>query len=275
MAANHDLAFGGPSRVAFACRDLALMSGASTIVVAREDLSLPGADRPSDLTGQSPERNELRFFELIRDHRPDVVVLDLAETVGRGIEVIRKIRERSGVPVLVVCRQSDPRASDYRLAGAAECISAPVDIGQLNATIHRIIQLTRAAPPDPFRPKAASPGAYVFGDLTLRPDQNALGGPNGVAVQLTTAENDLLRHLLDHGRTVHSRAEIAGKIYGRHQPTSHRAVDTVVNRLRKKLFAVGGPAAQRLIKTEFRRGYVLIADVAVIPHPQRIDRRAG
>jgi DNA-binding winged helix-turn-helix (wHTH) protein len=40
-------------------------------------------------------------------------------------------------------------------------------------------------------------------------------------------------------------------------------VDVIVTRLRKKMTSLGGPAAQRLIKTEFRRGYVFVAQVSV------------
>jgi len=39
-------------------------------------------------------------------------------------------------------------------------------------------------------------------------------------------------------------------------------VDVIVTRLRKKITALGGPTAQRLIKTEFRRGYVFVAEVS-------------
>src|ERR1700735_1022252 len=79
---------------------------ASTIVIVREDLSLPGSDR-QDGDG-SPEAIERRFFDLLQDKRPDVVVLDLARTQGGGIEAIRKIRERNGVPILAVCGGDDP-----------------------------------------------------------------------------------------------------------------------------------------------------------------------
>jgi DNA-binding response OmpR family regulator len=54
-------------------------------------------------------------------------------------------------------------------------------------------------------------------------------------------------------------------LYGRHRPTSDRAIDTIVNRLRKKLVSVGGPTAEDVVKTEFRRGYVFVADVSAVP----------
>jgi DNA-binding response OmpR family regulator len=60
-----------------------------------------------------------------------------------------------------------------------------------------------------------------------------------------------------------TRDAIAEALYGPHRPNSDRAVDVIVTRLRKKICMLGGPAAQRLIKTEFRRGYVFVAEVSV------------
>jgi DNA-binding response OmpR family regulator len=56
---------------------------------------------------------------------------------------------------------------------------------------------------------------------------------------------------------------LAEALYGPRRPNSDRAVDVIVTRLRKKIGALGGPAAHGLIKTEFRRGYVLVAEVSV------------
>jgi DNA-binding response OmpR family regulator len=70
-----------------------------------------------------------------------------------------------------------------------------------------------------------------------------------------------LSHFVSRPWALHSRAEVGEMLYGRHRPTSDRAIDVVVNRLRKKLVDVCGPNGQSLIKTEFRRGYMLVADV--------------
>jgi DNA-binding response OmpR family regulator len=59
-----------------------------------------------------------------------------------------------------------------------------------------------------------------------------------------------------------TRDALAEALYGSHRPNSDRAVDVIVTRLRKKIASLGGPAAQRLIKTEFRRGYMFVAEVS-------------
>jgi two-component system, OmpR family, response regulator len=237
------------------------MPGTSTIAIAREDLSIPGMEEAKHSSCADPSDIERRFFELVRDNRPDVVVLDLSNTRGNGVEAILKIRQRCAVPVLVVCEASDPRAHDYRIAGAAECISAPVDIVLLNEAILNIKRVIGAGNPAP----TPQPEAFAFAGMTFRPDQSALSGPNGSSIKLTTSENDLLSHFLSRARAVCSRAEIAETLYGRHRPTSDRAIDIIVNRLRKKLASLQGPSADDLVKTKFRRGYLLAARVSAIP----------
>ena len=78
------------------------MPTATTIVVAREDFSIPGGDQ---LDGHQPEpvALESRFFNLLRESKPDVVVLDLRQANGDGVGMILKIRRQSSVPILVVC----------------------------------------------------------------------------------------------------------------------------------------------------------------------------
>jgi DNA-binding response OmpR family regulator len=231
---------------------------ASTIVIAREDLSIPGSERQGDET--SPDEAERHFFDLLRDNRPDVIVLDLGRTQGRGIEAIRKIREQSGVPILAVCASDDPRVHDYRIAGAAECLLAPIDITQLNSTLQHIIRLTRSAPVTRQRAVAA----FSFAGATYRPGQDTLSGPADRNVRLTTSESDLLTQLLNRPWAVCTRAEIVDVVYGKHPPGSDRAIDVLVNRLRKKLASACGPSAENLIKTEFRRGYKLVVDVTTM-----------
>jgi DNA-binding response OmpR family regulator len=236
------------------------MPMASTIVIAREDFSIPGSESGSRGPASESAELERRFFELLRENRPDVVVLDLTTTAGKGVEAIRKIREQSGVPILVVCAADNPNSADYRIAGSAECLFAPVDIGQLNSTIQNIIRLTKSSP----APRRRSQDAYSFAGVTYRPDQNALRGPNGLRVKLTTSENDLLSHFLTRSWTVCSRAEIANVVYGEHRPVNDRAIDVLVNRLRKKLVSACGENAENLVKTEFRRGYMLVAEVSTV-----------
>ena len=234
--------------------------GASTIVVAREDLSIPGAADAANGAASITADVEARFFNVVRQHNPDVVVLDLTGSQGNGIPAIVKIRRRTGVPILVVCGPGDPQMREYCLAGAAECMPAPVDIMQLNQTVQQIIQLSKSTRPA-VTAEATQP--IFFSGLTLHPHENRLIGSDGTSVKLTTSENRVLVHFVSNPLTLCTRDALAEALYGPQRPNSDRAVDVIVTRLRKKIGSLGGPAAQRLIKTEFRRGYVFVAQVSV------------
>src|SRR3954447_12924984 len=153
--------------------------GASTIVVAREDLSIPGA------TGASGERIsdtadlEVQFFNVLREHQPDVVVLDLRDSREQGISAILKVRRRSATPIVVVCTADDPLIREYCLAGAAECMEAPVDIMLLNQTVQKIIQLSKGAPPAAIAPETGLFQAVSFAGLVLHPHENLLVAASG------------------------------------------------------------------------------------------------
>ena len=237
--------------------------GASTLVVAREDLSIPGAFDTGNGAAPDAAEIEAHFFNVVREHNPDVVVLDLTSPSGSGIDAILKIRRRSGVPILVVCGPDDPQVREYCLAGAAECMQAPVDLMQLNRTVQQIIQLSRNSRLSVVPEPTPTPTQAVhFSGLTLHPHENRLVGGDGTMIKLTTSENRVLVHFVSNPWALCTRDALAEVLYGPRRPNSDRAVDVIVTRLRKKIAALGGPTAQRLIKTEFRRGYMFVAEVS-------------
>jgi CheY-like chemotaxis protein len=73
----------------------------STVVVAREDLTIHGATEASP--GETdPAQIENHFFNTIVQHKADAVVLDLTGSHEQGVMAIRRIRQRSPVPIIVV-----------------------------------------------------------------------------------------------------------------------------------------------------------------------------
>jgi DNA-binding response OmpR family regulator len=115
------------------------MSSAATIVLAREDLSIPGAP---ETALPSPDAVQNHFFDVVSDSKPDVIVLDFSDAPRSGTDTILTIRQRSAVPILVVCNPAHPLTEEYRIAGAADCISTPVDVLFLNQAIQRILRVT-------------------------------------------------------------------------------------------------------------------------------------
>jgi DNA-binding response OmpR family regulator len=234
------------------------MPSATTIVVAREDFSIPGGEQQDDANPAEPVALESRFFSLLRESKPDVVVLDLREANGAGVGMILKIRRQSSVPILVVCDRDTHNAQDYRFAGAAECIVSPFDVVAFNEVLQQIVRVNGQAAPS--APREAE--AIEFAGATFRPHQNLILGPDSKVIHLTTAENLLLSHFVSNPWEIQTREALAEALYGRHRPATDRAIDVVVNRLRTKLRSIG-EATEHLIKTEFRRGYRFVCDTSI------------
>jgi DNA-binding response OmpR family regulator len=233
------------------------MPAATTIVIAREDFSIPGGDIPEPNDCPEPMALESRFFSLLRESKPDVVVLDLRQANGDGVGMILKVRRQSSVPILVVCGQDAQCAQDYRFAGAAECIASPVDVMAFNEVLQQIVRVNGHA----AAPIAREAECITFSGVSFRPHQNLIVGPDGRKARLTTAEGLLLGHFVANPWEIQTRSELAEVLYGKHRPATDRAIDVVVNRLRTKLRSIG-EAAEHLIKTEFRRGYRLVCDTS-------------
>jgi DNA-binding response OmpR family regulator len=235
------------------------MPAATTIVVAREDFSIPGGEDRDATAPPDPAALESRFFNLLRDAKPDVVVLDLSRANGSGVGMILKIRRQSSVPILVVCGSDGENANDYRIAGAAECIASPVDVVTLNEVLQQIVRVNSQAV---AAPSAREAEVMTFAGVNFRPHQNLVCGANGAKARLTTAESRLLMHFATNPWEIQTRLDLAEALYGKHRPATDRAIDVVVNRLRTKLRSVG-ETTEHLIKTEFRRGYRFVSDTSV------------
>jgi two-component system OmpR family response regulator len=238
------------------------MVGASTIVIALDDLSIPGSEASTDGAPRLGPDIERTFFELVGRARPHVVVLDCRGTARNGVGAIETVRKKINTPILVVCEAGDPLERDYRVAGAADCLASPFDILRFNQTIQQIIRLAGAGGSQPF-PETRT---YRIADIRFQPRENVISA-NGMAVKLTTAENRLLMHLLSRPWTVCSRVEITDILYGAHRPSNDRAIDVVVTRLRKKLAGLRGLSAGNLIRTEFRSGYMFVGEVSAVTDP--------
>jgi DNA-binding response OmpR family regulator len=214
---------------------------------------MPGHDRADTV--------QAHFFDLISRSSPDVIVLDFSRSPAAGANTILTVRRRTDVPILVVCGPEQPEIEDYRIAGAADCIAAPVDIVILNQTIQRIVRVRGRGRPVSSR----APDNFRFAGVCFYPGRNLLIGPAGNNLDLTTSEARLLTHFVSRPWTLCTRSEIGELLYGPEHSVGDRAIDVVVNRLRKKLVLAGGIDAEQLIKTEFRHGYLLAADAAKLP----------
>ncbi len=232
----------------------------STVVVAREDLSIPGALEPDNAGINSPEQVENQFFNILDQHKADAVVLDLMGSQGHGVAAIRRIRRGSAVPIVVLCPAEDKRMPAYRRAGALTCMSPPIDLTELKETI---LPSSQRNAPRPAAAAVGEPAAVSFAGLRLHPRDKRLTGPDGREVTLSEVEAGVLLHLAGTPGVIWPAQAIVESLDGARPGDADRAVPAIIAKLRKKLGSLGGPAAQRLIKTETGRGYVFAAEAAL------------
>jgi len=239
------------------------MSTAVSILFARHDLSIPGA--AEEPTAVDPVAVRARFFALLRSANPDVIVLDFNSNPASGVETILDLRKVTEIPILIVCQQEADRMEEYRIAGAAGCIAAPIDFMLLNRAIQRVIEVTRRARPTPI--PARNGMALDFAGMRFDAVRNRLSKSDATSCELTATESRTLEYFLNKPWELCTRGELGKAAHSEPDSVGERAVDVIVTRLRKKLALMAGPDAEYLIKTEFRRGYRLVTDVRAAIEP--------
>ena len=184
--------------------------------------------------------------DLIRTHKPALVLLDLFLPETDGIALMEEIPELSDLPVIFISAygrdETIVRALD---AGAADYIVKPFSPAELAARVRA--SLRRRAGPTPF----------VLGDLTIQYDQRRVVVADR-PVQLTPTEYELLRVLSINAGRVLTHESLLRQAWGeRHRgaPPDPKLVRAVVKRLRRKL---GDDAANPdYIHNERGVGYVM------------------
>jgi two-component system response regulator AdeR len=188
-----------------------------------------------------------RALELFRAAGPDLVLLDLGLPKIDGMEVLRRIRAASDVPVVILTARAEEVDELLGLGmGADDYLVKPVSARKLLARVK--VALRRSAPtagegPEVLRVGALEVDAYRF-------EVRVAGTP----LELTPSEFKLVQHMARTPGRVIERAEL----YEAAIPDGdalERAVDIHVVNLRRKLRAAGGD--ERLIRTVRGRGYVL------------------
>ena len=177
-------------------------------------------------------------------HRPDLVVLDWMMPRLSGLEVARRLRSATGMPILMLTARD---AIEDRVAGldsgADDYLVKPFDLAELLA---RVRALLRRAAHD-----AEAPLRYA--DLVLDPTtRDTRRGAR--AFTLSPKEFDLLSYLLRHPRQVLPRERILEEVWGYDFGGEDGVLDVYIGYLRAKTEAGGEP---RLIQTMRGVGYVL------------------
>jgi two-component system response regulator CpxR len=180
----------------------------------------------------------------------DIVVLDVMLPGLSGFEVLRKIRERSEVPVIMLTARGEDvdRIVGLEL-GADDYLPKPFNPRELAARMRAVLRRVE-------RPRSAGAAELLeVGDLSL--DLGArIVRRSGEELQLTGIEFSLLEVLVRGAGTVLERDDLSRQVLGRRASSFDRALDVHLSNLRKKL----GPLADgsERIKTVRGVGYLYV-----------------
>jgi two-component system response regulator ResD len=185
---------------------------------------------------------------------PDLVVLDLLLPGIDGLEVCRRLRERSSVPVVMLTALGEE--SDRVLGletGADDYVTKPFSPRELVLRVQSVLR--RAATASLPAPPVPAPATVRLGDLVV--DLTAREARRGDRpLALTLREFDLLEFLLRHPRTAFTRAELLEKVWG--WTFGDQSTVTVhVRRLREKI--ENDPSQPSVLVTVWGVGYRLEA----------------
>ena len=157
------------------------------------------------------------------------VILDVKLPGMDGFDILRKIREHSNIPILMltVCDQDADRIKGLQM-GADDYLNKPFNLLELLARINTIL---RRCGENGAPPKLPTP--LSVGDLLLDPGSQRVHR-DGVEISLTAAEFTLLEVLLSNAGQVVSREDLVHRVQGRSHNPYDRSIDVHISRLRKK-----------------------------------------
>ena len=187
----------------------------------------------------------------VAQRQPDVVILDLGLPDIDGVEVIRRLREWSAVPIIVLSARGQERDKVAALdAGADDYVSKPFNAGELLARVRVALRHAAGAAHE----KSA---AFKLGELQvdlLRRHVMVGGGE----VRLTPIEYKLLATLVKHAGKVVTHRQLLREVWGPSHDDQSHYVRVYMAHLRHKLETE--PARPRYLLTEPGVGYRLAAE---------------
>jgi two-component system, OmpR family, response regulator MprA len=167
----------------------------------------------------------------LEEFRPDVMVLDLMLPGLSGLEVCRRARARSDVPILILSARDEVKDRvDGLNLGADDYVVKPFAFEELAA---RVVALLR---------RSGAPAGRVLRHAGLELDQATREvRRNGRPIDLTSREFALLRFFMEHPRQVLSKGQILEAVWGYDYVGDSNVVEAYVSYLRRKLNAPDEP----------------------------------
>ncbi|MBO0796119.1 MAG: response regulator transcription factor [Ktedonobacteraceae bacterium] len=185
-------------------------------------------------------------LDAITRHRPDLILLDLGLPGMSGLEVCKRVREVSNLPIIVLsvkdAEQDKVRALDL---GADDYVSKPFGINEVLARVRVALRHSAQA-------QAGTEPVFVAGPLKVDFAQRQVQ-VNGKEVKLTPTEYDLLKALIKHNGKIMTRQMLLSQVWGTGYGSEAHYLHVYIGQLRRKIEP--DPAHPRFILTISGVGY--------------------
>jgi DNA-binding response OmpR family regulator len=231
---------------------------AATILIVEDDPEI--RQLVSDLMrregfGVEAAGNAAAMDAVLKRKRPDLVILDLMLPGEDGLSICRRLRAQDSIPILMLTAKSDEIDRVVGLEmGADDYLVKPFGPRELLARVRAVLRRGRTPPPRPPERR------FTFASFTVDLDARQLVDSSHAAINLTTAEFELLACFVQRPRRVLTRDQLLDWTRGRSADPFDRTIDMLISRLRRKLEAAA-PGSKDLITTVRNGGYLLTAHV--------------
>lgn len=187
--------------------------------------------------------NGMKALQIAKNENFDVIILDLMIPFVNGMEVCKRIREFSLVPIIMLTAKGDIQDKVNGLdCGANDYMTKPFDIEELFARIRAVTRTN----------SQTKVNKLMAAGISMQLDTHEVTC-NGEQIQLTKKEFDLLEQLLLNAGIVMNRERLLDKVWDFDYFGDSNVVDVTIKHLRKKL----GDKENKIISTVRGYGYVI------------------
>lgn len=187
----------------------------------------------------------------ITQHRPDLMLLDLGLPGISGLEVCKRVREQSNLPIIVLSVKDTERDKVLALdLGADDYVSKPFSINEVLARVRVALRHTAQV-------QSGTEPIFSSGPLSVDFSQR-LVTVDGQEVRLTPTEYDLLKALIKNSGKIMTRQMLLSQVWGTGYGTEAHYLHVYIGQLRRKIEP--DPAHPRFILTISGVGYRFNSD---------------